>query len=81
MPDYPDTYADTMAWKPLPVPAEDVSVQCALQPVRVTFKDAPIDTIGWLLRPGDAIPIKSGQEGHIRPADSMGGVLIMESIG
>lgn len=81
MPDYSDTYADQQDWKPLPVPTEDVSAQCAIKPVRITFKEAPDGTVGWLLRPGEAIPIKSGQAGFIRPADALGGCVVIEGIG
>lgn len=81
MPDYSDTIADQLGWKPIPVPTEDVAAQCRLQPIRITFKAAPGDTPGWLLRPGDAIPIKSGQAGFIRPETAIGGVLVIESIG
>ena len=81
MPDYADTYADQSTWKAIPVPGEDVSGQCRIAPIRITFKAAPGDTAGWVLRPGDAIPIKSGQAGRIRPDGAFGGVLVIESIG
>lgn len=81
MPDYADTTADQPTWKAIPVPTEDVSAQCRIAPVRITFKDAPGDTVGWVLKPGDAIPIKSGQAGFIRPETAIGGVLVIESIG
>lgn len=82
MPDLADTYcSSTKEWTPLPVPDEDVSGQCAIAALRITFKDSPEDTVGWLLRPGEAIPIRSGQQGHIKAAEAIGGCLVMESIG
>lgn len=81
MPDYPDTVADQATWKALPVPTEDVSAQCRISPVRITFKDVPGNTVGWVMKPGEAIPIKSGQAGFIRPETTVGGVLVIESIG
>lgn len=81
MPDYSDTTADTKGWKAIPVPTEDVAAQCRLQPLRITFKAAPGNSAGWVLRPGEAIPIKSGQAGFIRPENALGGVLVIESIG
>lgn len=81
MPDYSDTTADQKGWKALPVPTENVSGQCRIAPIRVTFKAVPGDTAGWLLRPGEAIPIKSGQAGRIKPDGAFGGVLVIESIG
>ena len=81
MPDYPDTTADQQGWKPLPVPTEDVSGQCRGKPLRITFKAAPGATAGFVLQPGDAIPIKAGQAGQIRPESSLGGILVIESIG
>lgn len=81
MPDYSDTHADQLDWKALPVPGEDVSGQCRVAPIRVTFKAAPADSIGWLLQPGETIPIRSGQAGFIRPDTALGGVLVIEGIG
>ncbi|UFM64254.1 hypothetical protein LOS78_01905 [Paracoccus sp. MA] len=81
MPDYSDTTADQQGWKALPVPTEDVAAQCRIAPLRVTFKAAPGDTAGWVLQPGEAIPIKNGQAGFIRPETALGGVLVIESIG
>lgn len=81
MPDYSDTVADQQGWKPIPVPTEAVSAQCRLYPIRITFKATPGETAGWLLRPGEAIPIKVGQTGFIRPETSLGGVLVIEGIG
>lgn len=81
MPDYSDTYADQQNWKALPVPSEDVSAQCRIHSVRITFKQAPDTTVGWVLKPGDAIPLKAGAAGWIRPEAAMGGCIVIESIG
>lgn len=81
MPDYSDTYADQRVWKALPVPTEDVSAQCAIAPVRITFKADRDNSIGWLIKPGEAIPIKSGAAGFIRPESAIGGCIVIESIG
>lgn len=81
MPDYPDTYADQQGWKVLPVPAGDVAVQCRISAVRITFKADPAATLGWLLKPGEAIPVKAGAAGWIRPETALGGCVVMESVG
>ena len=81
MPDYPDTKADQMKRKALPVPTEDVSGQCHVAPIRITFKAVPGDTAGFLLEPGEAIPIRSGQAGFIKPKAALGGIFSIESIG
>lgn len=80
MPDYSDTIADQPGWKPLPVPTEAVSAQCRVAPIRITFKAVPGSTVGFVLNPGDAIPIKSGQAGSIRPEVAVGGILVIEPI-
>lgn len=80
MPDYSDTTADQMGWKPVPIPTEDVSAQCRIAPVRFSVKSDLTTTIGWRLEPGQTLRIKSGQAAFIRPDVALGGVLVIESI-
>lgn len=79
MPDYPDTIADAQSWKPLPVPTEDANLICQVQPIRITFKAAPAG--GFVLQPGKAIRLKAGDAGHIRPAEALGGIAVIEVFG
>ena len=81
MPDYPDPMAAQLLWRALPVPTEDLSRQCHVAPIRITFKAVPGDTAGFLLEPGEAIPIRSGQAGFIKPTTALGGIFSIESIG
>lgn len=81
MPDLPDTFADIPEWKPLPVPTEDVNLICQGQPITLTFKDDPETSQGFILRVGQAIRLKSGDAGHIRPAEGLGGVAVFEVFG
>lgn len=79
MPDYSDTIADQQGWKPLPVPSEDVYAQCHVAPVRVSFKENPEGSAGFLLNPQDAIPIAAGRAGFIRPGTALGGIISLEA--
>ena len=81
MPDIPDTIADTMSWKALPVPGGDVHLICQVQPIRVTFKEDRTATAGLTLKPGDMIRLKSGDTGFIRPVTALGGIAVFEDFG
>ena len=81
MPDYSDTIADQQGWKALPVPTENCSAQCFGKPVRVTFKADRSATVGFVLKPGEAIPLKASQAGYIRPDTALGGGIVIEAIG
>lgn len=81
MPDLPDTYADTSAWKPLPVPTEAVNLICQIAPIRVSFKANPAGSMGFVLEVGKAVRLKAGDAAHIQPAGALGGAAVFEDFG
>ncbi|MDO5643449.1 MAG: hypothetical protein Q4G26_13825 [Paracoccus sp. (in: a-proteobacteria)] len=80
MTDFPDTFAANAAWKALPVPDEEVTVQCQLHSIRFTVKADPAMTLGQILPPGRIIRLRAGQQAYIRPNTTPGGIAVMEAV-
>ncbi|MDO5621202.1 MAG: hypothetical protein Q4G24_07005 [Paracoccus sp. (in: a-proteobacteria)] len=77
---YPTTQVSFSGWTALPVPTGGVIVQCQLAPIRITVSDNPDNALGLVLQPGQAVELAAGQKAHIRRAEGMGAVAVMESL-